>query len=1110
MTDFLIQFGSNATAVIAQMRQLEAQALRTQQVINQTAAASARTASAGVGSGAGALGVSASAVRAVTPEVESLTKSLGALQSQMRALGQLGIQPTLAQTRREMSLLQQITAAGGPTFGRFNSATAATTAGLVALNPAAAASAQQLIAQRAALDGTSDAFQRHAGRISETILLYAAFAAAAAAATSAVSLSTTIDTESRRLEAVLQLTPDQGRDFVKGVFGTAVGTATPVEDLIRESDLVASAFAGVENAADRQRLSLELLNRAGQTTSVTQRDMATETQNLIAIMQLGGLSVEQLGTVLGQVTAAGNNSSTSIAAILDALNIAIPGAKLAGVTIEQLIALTGLFRQETQRSGSEIGNTFKTLFQTITQPEAENNISDLTGGLVELRDEAGNLRPALEILLQIRSLIDSGAIDPGKLNDIFKAFAPPLNPGAAKDIAIIFDLLDQLPTALREVETTGAAALDGLVEKLNAALGPQFIILIEQIKAGFVDLFQEDIIGAGQTLIDLMRSLGDILGAIPPDVLRVTVGMLALLAAFKGIAFIGGSMLALLGIGGITGALTSASAAAVAAGRSFGFMSAVGLGFLVTLSKILPLLAAFMAIDFAQQVGAQQDALRGQIGGSFEGLDEAGLREARARLEAQKGPEFLENGNLFDLRSVTTDPVLNEGIAEIDRLLASLKERGADATVTLEDLSEGFTGAGNASQEVTDIIASQTEEMERLIAQYGAGAEAAAGMTEAQRIEAEAATLLNATRKGQAADLEKLAERFREGKISAEEFAQGQQIVAQAAELAAQLVATVGTRLGEYPLFAEAAAEGNEALTARVYEMIVASGGSINAIAGLIQQLGNLGAANAAIAGSLAANPLVIRLAVQKFDSTTLGNNPELLKAQRFAQTVTGQNAAAAAAADAQIKAILDSINNLVGGFGGGTSSFGNVPSFGGGGTSPKAPRAPRDPTIFDLDDFPPSMLAQAIALATRLQNQIPGAKAAAKDEILSIISNAQFLRQVKGLDDQLLRKAIEELTDIEKERLEEEKRKNAANEILTNVQVNAGTLGALISQPTVFGIGGSIPGGLNYNPNGGTPFVINVDFSKFGSLTDKQLQQKIYQTITEAIKNGLRLQGNG
>ena len=91
-------------------------------------------------------------------------------------------------------------------------------------------------------------------------------------------------------------------------------------------------FAGLLGARE-DFPDLALLNDVGKITTVTQRDVATETQNLIAIMQLGGLSVEELGAALGQVTAAGNNSSTAIAAILDALNIALPGAKLAGTCL---------------------------------------------------------------------------------------------------------------------------------------------------------------------------------------------------------------------------------------------------------------------------------------------------------------------------------------------------------------------------------------------------------------------------------------------------------------------------------------------------------------------------------------------------------------------------------------------------------------------------------------------------------------------------------------------------------------------------------------------------------------------------------------------------------
>lgn len=955
------------------------------------------------------------------------------------------------------------------------------------------------------LGRSNDQMRNHTARIGEAVLVYAALAAAAAGAASAISLAATIDTESRRLEAVLDLTPQQGSKFVRGLFETAVETATPVENILGESDLAASAFADLTNETEKQAAAQELLRRAGQVTTISQRDMATETANLIALMKLGNVEIDDLGTTLGQVTAAGDNSARSIAAIFDALKISIPAANNAGVSLEQLIALIGTFRAETQKDGNEIGSIFSTLFQTITNEKAQNNISDLTGGLVDLRDEAGNLRPALEILLQVRSLIDSGAIDPGKLQEIFKAFAPPLNPGAAKDIKIIFDLLDQLPAALREVETTGASALDGLVNKLNAAIGPQFRILIEEIKLGFNDLFSEDIIGGGQTLIDLMRSLGAMLRELPPGTIQLVAGMVGIAVAMQGIVFVGGRLVSLLGLRGITGALAAASAQAVTAGTSFGFMSSMGLGLLVTLSKILPLLAAFMAFDLAGQIGAQQGALKSQIGGLTTGLDAAGLRALRGRLEEQKGPEFLEDANLLSLESLTTDPALNEGIAEIDRLLAELEKRGAGAKVTIDDLSDGFTGAGSASQEVTDAMASQTAEMERLIAGYTEGANATAGMTEAERIAAESAKLLEFTRKGQAADLETLSERLREGKISAEEFAQGQQIVAQAAELAAQLVAIAGDRLGEYPLFAEAAAAGQETLTARVYDMIVASGGSIGAIGGLIGQLGNLAAANAATATSLMRNPLVIRYAVTKFDP--LSPERRVIPADSPLRSPSTSLSSATAAMDRQIKAILGSINNLVSGFGKGTSAFGNVPSIPKTSATPAAAAETRvaQPDILDLGDFDKAQLAEAIALAFRLQGSIPGATAAAQDDIFSIIKDAQFLQQVAGLDDELLRKSIEELTDVERARLELEKNRAAT---FQNLVVNQGSLSSLISQPFIFGNGGAMVGGtgLNSDPSQGQFNITFGDVNTTEPLTPAQLQTLVYSAISRALADAAKL----
>jgi hypothetical protein len=147
----------------------------------------------------------------------------------------------------------------------------------------------------------------------------------------------------------------------------------------------------------------------------------------------------------------------------------------------------------------------------------------------------------------------------------------------------------------------------------------------------------------------------------------------------------------------------------------------------------------------------------------------------------------------------------------------------------------------------------------------------------------------------------------------------------------------------------------------------------------------------------------------------------------------------------------------------------------------------------------------QIIAIATKLRDAIPGEKERSADELATLIKDASFLQNVKGIDERLLRIAIEELVEIEKDRLEQERQKAQTENILRNLVTRVGPLGALISQPTFAGVGGNLTGnGLNFDPSQGN-FVVNIPIELKG-LEPAKLQQIIYDTVAKAIQDALRL----
>jgi hypothetical protein len=150
-------------------------------------------------------------------------------------------------------------------------------------------------------------------------------------------------------------------------------------------------------------------------------------------------------------------------------------------------------------------------------------------------------------------------------------------------------------------------------------------------------------------------------------------------------------------------------------------------------------------------------------------------------------------------------------------------------------------------------------------------------------------------------------------------------------------------------------------------------------------------------------------------------------------------------------------------------------------------------------------MISQMIAIATRLRNRIPGERAQSRDEVVALVKNAKFQQTVRGIDERLLRLALDRLTKSIDRQNELAEQRELRNKLMSNLVVNQGPLGALISQPTAFGVAGSLAAGngLNFNPARGN-FVINVPVELKG-LQPAALQQLIYNIINRAIRDALR-----
>lgn len=1180
MTDFLITFSVDGT-----------QAIRMMEEIGQRATAlEARLNALGRGTGGGAtnilnnIGLGPNNIRAATSALSGLERQVANLSAARTARTQLGLPQSASALATEAVATRRLAEALGQTSPRYQQ--------LLQDSQNLAAQSRDLSSR---LDETNQSFARHTRRIFEAILIYEAFGRAIQAIQAGVDLVIDIDRETRRLEAVLEIDPTQSAQFIQNLGQIASDTVTPIGDLVTEADRMAAAFSDIEDPIKREAAALELANRAGQLTTVTQRNLGVETQNVIAIMKQLGIPIDDLGDFLGKVVVAGGNASTRIAEITDALQVSATAASESGANIDILLGILNRFIVVSGRTGSEAGNIFKQLFTKLADPDVIKGVNEITGGVLRLRDSVGNLRDPFEVLLELNALLDQGVISATQWSDVVDTIAPPLSPQTAVDFKNVLKNLDQITAEVREIGAADVSSLDDLVNKINDALGPQFQKLIIDAQNAFNQLFGPGILSTGQAFIDVIRGIGTALAALPPEVLTTVATLATILAAVSalkfavgglaavlglrglglagtfislgsastvaatgmaavgtastaatagiagaaaaaartGVAFTGvaaGSTAATAGMTGVAGAATAAStattAAGVAAARSGTAFTLLGTtlftagglvaGLVKQFAILLPLLAAFMAFDFAGKVGEMQQGLRSQLGQQFVGLDLEGLKAERARIAAELQKQAQFTANPFELVGRTlVSGTLVESLNEVTALIEELEKRGTAGKVGLDDLSEGFRGVDDAASQSDEILADTQSILDQLMGSTSGYAQSLREVSEADRIAAESGTLLKGLNDEIASSLEKLSDRLRDGKISADEFATGQDNVSRAAELSAQVVAAASDELAKVPALADAAAQGNDELAAAIFNMIVQSTDQLPAIDQIISKIVGLAGATVGAAQIVAANPIIVRTFIAApvnggqipggfHEGTDIFGAPSGAVTRTLPAGVVPFNVAPIAEQIArQINALIGGLMNTVSG---GTSrEFGVGPSPSTG-TSGGTTRTRQQATTFDIGDLPRDQIVKLIAIATRLRNQIPGERQASKDELVALIKNAKFLQTVKGIDDRLLRIALDRLTDQMTKANEREEAKAQRDNILRNLTVNAGPLGALVSQPTAFGVGGSLAAGngLNFDPTKGN-FVINVPVTLKG-LNPAQLQQLIYNIIGKAIRDALRL----
>jgi hypothetical protein len=164
-----------------------------------------------------------------------------------------------------------------------------------------------------------------------------------------------------------------------------------------------------------------------------------------------------------------------------------------------------------------------------------------------------------------------------------------------------------------------------------------------------------------------------------------------------------------------------------------------------------------------------------------------------------------------------------------------------------------------------------------------------------------------------------------------------------------------------------------------------------------------------------------------------------------------------------------------------------------------KPAKATLDTSTLDLPDAianasnRSALVQEAIKRARALQAKIPGANKEASNDVVELLKGTQRILEVRGVKDDLLRKALEELAAIEQKKLEFDTKAD----MLQRIRIGSGSFAALANVPLNSTTGVSVG-----NPNNIT-VTLNINGQILTPAQFNDLANKIGSIIYRSAKTG-------
>jgi len=276
-------------------------------------------------------------------------------------------------------------------------------------------------------------------------------------------------------------------------------------ELGRTAQEYLQATASFAKTGMDEKTSQELAKVALLMSNVGDMDIADSNSAIIATVEGLGLAYEDAGSIVDKFNKISNNNATTVSKLAEGMKNFASTAQLAGLSLDQTVALIGTGSAVTQKSGSEIANALKTItmrLQGVTdnQDTFEEDLSKSETQLrsigIEIRDSADSFRPVMDVLDELGGKFTS--LSEIEQAAVTEALGGKMRAGILKSILLNYDTVQKQLTESQSSYGSALAENNKYMDGIEAKT--------KQLKATMTSFWQTSINSSASFVIELDSS----------------------------------------------------------------------------------------------------------------------------------------------------------------------------------------------------------------------------------------------------------------------------------------------------------------------------------------------------------------------------------------------------------------------------------------------------------------------------------------------------------------------------------------------------------------------------------------------------------------------------